>query len=256
MKTKNEELKLFKAELHCHTVLSPCASIEMIPPLIITKAVEKGINLLAITDHNSIENIQSVIEAADGSGVAILPGIELETREEVHSIFLFDTFSQIRDFFNEIEKTFPKIKNRLDFFGEQYIVDKTGDFIRKEDRLLITSSALSLKDAVNIVQSYGGLLIPAHVHRTAYGLLPVIGFIPDDIEIAIIEISKHINPKEAVEKYPQLQNYHLIQNGDAHFLEDIIGFNQFLIEKPTIEEIVFALLGKNNREYKNLGLIN
>ena len=249
------ELKLFRAELHCHTVLSPCASVEMIPPLIIREAVSKGINLLAIADHNSIENIQSVIEAADGSDVAILPGIELQTREEVHSICLFDTLSQIQDFFNEIDKTFPNIKNRSDFFGEQYVVDKTGDFIRKEDRLLITSSSLSLKNAIKIVQSNGGLLIPAHVNHTAYGLLPVLGFIPDDIDISVIEISKHLDPKDAVRKYLQLQNYNLIQNGDAHFLEDIIGFNQFLIEKPTIEEISFALLSKNHREYKNLGLI-
>ena len=90
------------------------------------------------------------------------------------------------------------------------------------------------------------------MNRSAYGLLPVLGFIPDDIDIEILEISKHLHPTDAVKKYPQLKNYHLIQNGDAHILEDIIGYNQFLIQKPTIEEIYMAVIGKKHREYKNL----
>jgi 3',5'-nucleoside bisphosphate phosphatase len=247
-----DQLKIFKAELHCHTVLSPCASVEMIPPLIIAEAESKRINLLAITDHNSIANVQSVIEAAKGSNVTVLPGIELQTREEIHSICLFDTYHQLETFFSEIEHTFPKIKNNSDFFGEQYVVDKTGDFIRIEDRLLITSSNLTLKEAFTMASTNNGLLIPAHVNRTAYGLLPVLGLIPDDINIEIVEISKHFSPEATVEKFAQLKDCKIIQNGDAHFLKEIIGFNQFHINKPTINEIKLALLGNNNRSYKHM----
>ncbi len=255
MVTQKERLNLYKAELHIHTVLSPCASVEMIPPLIIQEAKSKGINLIAITDHNSIDNIQSVMEAAEGSNLVVLPGIELQTREEIHSICLFDTLGQARNFFHEIEPSFPKIKNKSDYFGEQYIVDKTGNFLHKEKRLLITSSTLSLNDAIKIVRSAGGLLIPAHVNRTAYGLFPVLGFIPEDTDLHIFEISRDITSSEAIEKYPQLKDKYLIQNGDAHFLEDIIGYNQFLIKEPTVNEIQLALAGKNNRVYRNLNSI-
>lgn len=256
MVTQKEKLSLYKAELHIHTVLSPCASVEMIPPLIIEEAKSKGINLIAITDHNSIDNIQSVIEAAEGTNLVVLPGIELQTREEIHSICLFDTLRQAHNFFQEIEHSFPNINNKSDYFGEQYIVDKTGIFLRKEERLLIFSSTLSLNDAIKIVRSAGGLLIPAHVNRKAYGLFPVLGFIPEDIDLNIFEISRNITPSEAIEIYPQLKDKYLIQNGDAHFLEDIIGYNQFLIKEPTVNEIQLALAGKNNRVYRNLNLIS
>ena len=252
MKILKEGLNLYKAELHIHTVLSPCASVEMIPPLIIDEAKFKGINLIAITDHNSIDNIQPVLEAAEGSNITVLPGIELQTREEIHSICLFDTLEQAHDFFHEIEHSFPDIKNEADYFGEQFVVDNTGEFIRKEERLLITSSTFSLRDAVILAQSKGGVLIPAHIDRSAYGLLPVLGFIPDDVDINVFEISRHIKPNDAIERFPQLKYHQLIQNGDAHFLEEIIGYNQFLIAKPTVEEIQLALTGKNNRVYKNI----
>lgn len=245
------QLITFKAELHVHTVLSPCASIEMIPPLIIQEAEEKGINLIAISDHNAIANIGAVMQAAQSSAVNVLPGIELQTREEIHSLCLFDTLDQIQAFYDQIKPTFPEIQNNTEYFGEQFVVDQTGDFIRREDRLLITSSSLSLKQAWNAVNQYQGLLIPAHVNRTAFGLFPVLGFIPEDISLEILEISRHITPEQARKEFPQLAKYHLIQSGDAHFLEDMIALNIFRMEKPTISEIKMALRGEECRSYQN-----
>lgn len=240
-------LTKFRAELHIHTVLSPCAAVEMIPPLIIQKALDKNIELIAITDHNAIDNIPAVIEAAKGTGIKVLSGIELQTREEIHSLCLFDEFEQVQEFFQSIQDSFPKIKNNPDFFGEQFVVDASGDFIRREERLLITSSALSLRSAWEGVDRLNGLMIPAHVNRTTFGLLPVLGFIPQDIPLEIIEISKHITPEQAVLQFPELVRYHLIQSGDAHMLEEILGLNELVIEKRTISEIRTALLCLNSR---------
>ena len=245
-------MKTFRAELHTHTVLSPCASIEMIPPLIIAEAQSKHIDILAITDHNSIENIQAVMKAAEGSGLIIIPGIELQTQEEIHSICIFDTLSRANAFFKSIESTLPHIENNSEFFGEQFIVDETGDFIRREKRLLIASAALSLSDAYTQVVNHQGLMIPAHVNRSAYGLLPTLGFVPQDIDLQILEISKHLDPDKAKDEFPQLAGYHLIQNGDAHYLNDITGFNQFTMEMPTIREISLAIQNIEGRSYKNL----
>lgn len=224
----------------------------MIPPLIIAEALEKEIDILAITDHNAIANIPALMMAAENTGITILPGMELQTREEIHSLCLFDRFDQIERFFASVISTFPDIKNNPDFFGEQFVVDATGDFIRREERLLITSSSLSLKAAWGEVDKLGGLLVPAHANRTAFGLLPVLGFVPDDIPLEIIEISKHLTFAEVREKFPDLARYHLIQGGDAHLLEDIKGWNELTMRKATISEIKMALFGEPGYSYRNL----
>lgn len=245
----------FRAELHLHTVLSPCAAIEMIPPLIIDRAQSRGINLIAISDHNAIDNIEAVMQAAQGSSVTVLPAIELQTREEIHSLCLFDSLAQIRDFFERVLPSMPNIQNNVEFFGEQFVVDSTGDYIRREDRLLISSCSLSLKQAWQLVAEHQGLLIPAHVNRSAFGLFPVLGFIPQDIDLEILEISHHITPAQALVQYPQLADYHLIQNGDAHFLDDILGLNELIIKKPTVSEIRKAIFGIDGRKYRNLSTV-
>ena len=252
MSGKSENLKSFRAELHLHTVLSPCAAIEMIPPLIIQTAEANNINLIAVSDHNAIANIPAVMKAAEGSSVTVLPGIELQTREEIHSLCLFDQLDQIQAFFERIKPSFPLLINNAEYFGEQFVVDETGDFIRREERLLISSSSLSLKEAWQTVNQFQGLMIPAHVNRSTFGLLPVLGFVPQDIEIEILEISRHITPEQAIKTFPQLEKYHLIQSGDAHLLEEIIAPNLFHMAAPTVAEIVMALKSKNGRSYENI----
>ena len=254
MTENTHSFQIYRAELHLHTVLSPCAAIEMIPPLIIQTAESKGINLIAISDHNAIANIEAVMQAAQGTSVTVLPAIELQTREEIHSLCLFDTLPKIQAFFDHLMPFMPDIRNNVEFFGEQFVVDQTGDFIRREERLLISSCSLSLKEAWQLVLDHQGLMIPAHVNRSAFGLFPVLGFIPQDINLEILEISRHITPGQALAEYPQLANYHLIQSGDAHFLEDILGWNEFLIEKPTVNEIRKAILGIDGRKYRNLSI--
>lgn len=256
MASPQENLKSFRAEFHLHTVLSPCAAVEMIPPLIIEEALSKNINLIAVTDHNAIDNINAVIKAAVGTSITVMPGIELQTREEIHSLCLFDSLDQAAQFYKQIQNTFPDIKNNAEFFGEQFVVDETGEFIRREERLLITSSSLTLKEAWEKVIAFGGILIPAHVNRTTFGLLPVLGMVPTDIDLQIIEISCHTSFLQAINQYPQLSNYSLIQGGDAHTLEDIQGWNQFTILEPTIKEIMLALKGQSGRSYQNLHKFN
>jgi len=242
-------LNTFKAELHIHTVLSPCAAVEMIPPLIIQAALEKQINLIAITDHNCTDNIASVIEAAKDTGIAVLPGMELQTKEEIHSICLFDTLDQARAFQKLVFSSLPNITNNVELFGEQYVVDASGDFIRREERMLLVSSSFSLTQAWQTVNELGGILIPAHIDRTIFGLLPVLGFVPQDIPLEALEISKRISVKDALRQYPQLKNYPLIQNGDVHQLEEVLGFTNFQMEKPSITEIRKALKNENGRSF-------
>jgi 3',5'-nucleoside bisphosphate phosphatase len=242
-------LQTLRAELHVHTVLSPCADVEMIPPLIIQKAIDDGIDILAITDHNSTANIPSIQQVARGTGVYVLPGMELQTVEEIHVICLFDLLEQAYALQAVVDKALPLLQNNVDFFGEQFIVDDTGDFLKREERLLLTSTSLTLNEAWRIVTNLDGLLIPAHVNRKAYGLIPTLGFIPTDIPIKILEISSQVSPAQAIQAFPQLLEYDLIQSGDAHFLEDILGLNQLTLDSVSISEISKALTNQEGRSH-------
>jgi 3',5'-nucleoside bisphosphate phosphatase len=243
-------LKTFRSDLHVHTVLSPCAAVEMIPPLIVRTALEKGINLIAITDHNSTANIKAVQKAASETDLKVLPGMELQTREEVHVLCLFDEIEQVEKLQNLIDERMPDMQNYPDIFGEQYIVDETGDFIRSELRLLSTSINITLKEAWENVDRLGGLFIPSHVNRQLFGLLPVLGFIPTDIPIEILEISRHISPQEAVQKFPSLEKYRMIQNGDVHNLNDFLGSTEWELDEPTITELKLAIREIEGRSFK------
>ena len=242
-------MKIFQAELHIHTVLSPCAGVEMIPPLIVRKAVELGLNLIAITDHNAGDNVSAVIEAARGEDLTVLPGMELQTEEEVHCLCLFDTPDQLQELQSLVDRSLPEIQNNAEFFGEQFVVDSTGDFIRRKEQLLITSTSLSIEEACRAVQDLEGLFIPAHVNRQAFGLIYHLGFVPPDLKLPALEISRHITPEQARQDYPQLEHFPLIQSGDVHFLDDFLGINQFLMTEPNIKEIEMALKGENGRNF-------
>jgi len=164
-------MKTYRAELHTHTVLSPCAEVEMIPPLIVQQALSSGITLMAITDHNASANIQAVQQAAAGTDLVVLPGMELQTREEIHSICIFDSLDQIRDFQKWVDGILPNLKNQPDYFGEQFVVDSTGDYICTEPRLLLTSTTVSIDEAWQKVMDLGGILIPAQVHHFLPGFI-------------------------------------------------------------------------------------
>ena len=249
---ESRALKTYLAELHVHTVLSPCAGVEMIPPLIVQKALAKGLNLIAITDHNASENVPAVIKAAEGYDLTILPGMELQTEEEVHVLCLFDRMDQLDRLQVLVNQKLPDIKNNVEFFGEQFIVDHTGEFIRRKERLLINSTSLSFEEAFKEVTEIGGLFIPAHINRQAFGLIDHLGFVPPDLDLEALEISRHISLVEALQKYPQIKDYAIIQSGDVHYLDDFLGVNQFIIESPTIAEIKMAFKGVNGRHFQTI----
>jgi hypothetical protein len=224
----------------------------MIPPLIVDAALELGIDIIAITDHNSSANIIAVQQAAENTSLTVLPGMEIQTREDVHSLCLFDTLDQIENFQKLINATLPDIKNQAEHFGMQFVVDKTGDFIREEKQLLITSSSFSLDEAWKIVTDMGGLFIPAHINRKSYGLIESLGFIPPDIPFEAVEISRHISPLQARELIPSIGHIPILQNGDAHRLTELLGTLCFQLESPNITEIKMAIRESNGRSFEIL----
>jgi hypothetical protein len=242
-------VKTYTAELHSHTVLSPCAEVEMIPPLIVQTAIEKGINLLAVTDHNASANVIAVQQAAQDTGLIVLPGMELQTREEVHLLCLFDTLEQLAAWQSLVNEHLPPLENDIEYFGEQFVVDETGDFVRRETQLLLTSTDLSLEVAIGTVNSIEGLAIPAHIDRKANGLLEILGFVPTGVTVEALEISRHITVDVAPLRYPQIRGYPLVRDGDAHRLNEFLGVNEFWVESPTVAELKMALRHENGRSH-------
>lgn len=228
----------------------------MIPPLIISTAVDLGIELIAITDHNSIANTAAVMQAAEGTRVSVLPGMEITTREEVHALCLFDTLDQAAAFQSVVDAAFPALENDPDRFGGQFVVDHTGVFIRSETLMLSNASDLTLKESYQAVTGLGGLFIPAHVDRRIFGMIPILGFIPRDIPFEVLEVSRLLSLEEVVVKYPDLSRFPLIQSGDVHELSSFLGINELIIEACTLAEIRKALSGTDGRRLRILPQTN
>lgn len=241
-------MKKFRADLHVHTVLSPCAEVEMIPPLIVQRALEHQIDLIAVTDHNASANISAVQKAAAGTGLTVLPGMEVQSREDVHLLALFETLDALEAWQTQVDESLPDLPNRPDFFGEQFVVDETGEFVRSEPRLLSTSIRLSIDEIFERVQALGGIVIPAHVERTTYGLFPTLGLISEKWHLLALEISRHTSPEKAVATFPALQTYPLIQSGDVHHLDSFLGTTVFTLAAPTLLEIRMAFSRIDGRE--------
>jgi PHP family Zn ribbon phosphoesterase len=108
---------------------------------------------------------------------------------------------------------------------------------------------VSLNQAWEKVCDLGGLFIPAHVNRTANGLIALLGLVPTDFPIEALEISRHMNTDEACKKFPQIKGYPLIQNGDVHFLDGFLGSTFWTLERCTVAEIRKAIQGESGRRF-------
>ncbi len=243
-----EAMPFFLADLHIHTCLSPCAELEMLPDLIVERAQELGLHIIAITDHNSAENAASVVNAARGTGITVLPGMEVQTREEVHVLALFDTLEQATAWQEQVYAALPPLKNDEMAFGEQLLLDANGKPAGYLDRLLVTSTSFTVEEVVERVAALEGLCIPAHVDRPVYSIVATLGFIPPGMDVAGVEISPNIGLAEARERFPQLASYSLVANGDAHRLKEMKRRTTLKMKAPTVAELALALAGEGERE--------
>lgn len=240
-------LRSVRLELHIHTVLSPCAEIEMIPPLIVRRAREVGLDVIAITDHHASENIAAVQRAAVGSGVTVWPGMEVQTREEAHILCLFETLEQVARWQELVYDSLPAAQNRPDVLGAQFVVDETGDYVAENDRLLLTSMAMSAEAVVSQVNALGGLAIAAHVDRPTFSLLGNLGFVPEGLALAALEISARGSIAELYGRFPGARGWPLIRSSDAHRLADLDVRMMAEMETLTLGEFALALRGVQGR---------
>lgn len=213
--------KTYKCDFHIHSCLSPCADILMTPGNIIKKALEVGLDIIAITDHNTAGNVEAALCLAADTDLIIIPGMEVESVEEVHLLCFFDNIKQLKEWGRIVDKALPDIKNDEDSFGYQLLTDERDEYIAKEAKLLATATSLSVGEIVETVNSLDGIVIPSHVDRPYNSIIGQLGFIPPDSGIDIIEISKNTSPDEFFARYPYLKDYSYIISSDSHCLQDI-----------------------------------
>jgi len=241
-------LRRCRMDLHIHSALSPCAEVEMLPELIVMKAEMEGLDVVAVCDHNSAENAAACVEAAKGSAVRVLPGIECETREGVHVLGIFDRPEQAERMQEFVWSRLPDEPNRPEFFGQQLVVSADGEFVRCNPRLLAVSADAGIEEMCARIRELGGLALPSHVDKTFAGLIGVLGLLPEGLELEGVEISGALTPQEARRRYPQLHGLGLVRSSDAHRLNEIgQGWTAAWLENRTVEEIRLALCGRKGR---------
>jgi 3',5'-nucleoside bisphosphate phosphatase len=235
--------------LHIHTVLSPCAEVEMIPPLIVARALRLGIRLIAITDHNAAANCAAVMQAAAGSGLVVLPGMEVQTAEDVHVLCLFDTVEQALMWQGTVFDHLPDRPNPEEVLGPQYVVDAAGEYIRTETRLLLASTDLGLDETIQRVTALGGLAIPAHIDRPSFSLLANLGFVPPGLPVPALEIFRLTDPASLLAKHPALVSWSLIRGSDAHQLSDLRPSLRLSRDTLTVRALELALTAERGAGY-------
>ncbi len=211
----------FMADLHIHSTLSPCGSLEMSPKKIIERAYNLGINLISITDHNSIENSLVASNLAKKYNIHYLFGMEVQTKEEIHILVYFDNYKDILDVYKIVYDNLPNIKNDPEIFGDQIVVDEDENIIKFENKLLLNSTELTLKELNEIVYKKGGIFVPAHINSETFSIISQIGFIPDNIIIDFLEITYNINKDEFIKIYPNYSQYKYLSFSDSHYLNEI-----------------------------------
>lgn len=212
----------YAVDLHIHSALSPCAHEDMTPNNIVNMAVMKGLDAIALTDHNSGANLEAVSICARNKGLVFIPGIELESCEEIHLVCLLPDLKSALKLHDIVQDSLPAIQNRKDIFGNQYIMDENDQIIGEENRLLITATSLTADEIFLLVRDLGGAVIPAHVDRPSYSMISNLGLIPEELRIKYLEISRDCDRYEFRASHPELDGYKLIKSSDAHYLGDIL----------------------------------
>lgn len=203
-------------DLHIHSCLSPCGDDDMTPGNIAGMAKVIGLDVIALTDHNSCKNCPAFARAAGDYGIIPIFGMELSTLEEVHVLCYFPTLSDALAFDAYVYEHLPDIPNTPALFGNQFIYGEDDQIAGTEEKLLISATSISFDQVFDLTASYNGIMVPAHINKPSTSLLGNLGFIPPDSRFTCAEVKDLSQWEELQIQFPYLQKCRVLCSSDAH----------------------------------------
>ncbi len=213
-------------DFHVHSCLSPCADDDNTPNNLAGMASICGINIMALTDHNTCKNCPAFFAAAKKYGIIAIAGMELTTAEDIHLVCLFEELSDALAFDSEIDKYRTPFKNRVDIFGHQSVMDENDNIIGIIDDFLPVATSIMLEDAVKLVNDFGGICYPAHIDRQANGIIAILGTLPETPHFSCVEFHNSDNVEEYKSRY-SIEDKRILVGSDAHYLTDLREENDY-----------------------------
>ena len=211
----------YLCDLHIHSCLSPCADNDMTPNNIAGMAAISGLQIVALTDHNSTRNCPAFFAAAKKQGIIPIAGMELTTAEDIHVVCLFEHLEDAMHFNDAVDAMRIPIKNRTEIFGDQLILDELDQTVGTEENLLPNATRISVDDVPSLVKQYGGICYPAHIDREANGIISILGTFPEKTEFSFAELHDMDSQDAFRENFPALGQKRFLAGSDAHYLWDI-----------------------------------
>jgi len=222
--------------------------LDLYPSALVGKALKTDLDVIAVCDHNSSENVPYVLRCAAGTSVVVLPGMEVTSREEVHVLALFDTLDPLARFQVDVYAHLSG-SNREEVFGCQAIVNDVDEVEGFNDRLLIGATDIPLDGLISLIHHHGGLAVASHIDREAFGVLGQLGFIDSSLAFDALEVTFRLGIREARRRYPEFGAYAFVTSSDAHFLQDVgQGMTRIRMAAPTLAELKLAFQRRDGRE--------
>ena len=236
------------ADLHIHTCLSPCATLDMTPRKIVEQAQKTNLEIIAITDHNSAENAGSVMAAAQDTELCVIPGIEVTTSEEAHIVGLFENPLDALSMQTLVYDHLQPGENDDDLFGMQVIANAFDEVEGMNRRLLIGATNLGLNEIIDAIHKLNGLTVAAHIDRQAFSIISQLGFIPEGLDLDALEISRRMTRTQDRARFKEYERFAFIASSDAHDIPEVgTSPTNFLMAGPDMAELRLALKGKEGR---------
>ena len=226
-------------DFHIHSCLSPCADDDNTPNNIAGMATLNNLQVVALTDHNTCRNCPGFFEAAKKQGIIPIAGMELTTAEDIHIIFLFEKLEDAMAFSEEVNSRRILFENRVDVYGEQYIMDGNDEVVGTDPYLLSNATTISVDECPALAEKFSGICYPAHVDRQANGIIATLGTFPDIKGFKCCEFHDADKVEEYLSNYP-IGDRHIVVSSDAHFLWDMRDENKYFLidDEPYSSELV------------------
>lgn len=217
-------------DLHIHSCLSPCGDGDATPGNIAGMGALAGLQMMALTDHNTCRNCPAFFALAPRYGILPVAGMELTTAEDIHMVCLFATLEGALEFDRLVDARRVRIPNRPDIFGEQQLVDEEDRVIGCEPDLLTNATAIPLEEVPGLTAGCGGIGYPAHIDRSANSVTAVLGCLPAAPVFPCVELADGANEPAYRQRYltPETR---VVVSSDAHYLWHIRDKERY-IELP------------------------